>query len=137
MSIDYNVLPLHKGTPRKTLARRQQREEDKVKREVRAKCVERDGRCRIASWEDHPEDWHADALEHVCEGPSEWAHFKSHRRSKTIGQAPETRHTTAASAMLCQLAHDQYDGRQRPALKMTRLTRRGADGPLRFTRGKS
>lgn len=33
--------------------------------------------------------------------------------------------------------HAQYDGRQRPRLFITALTAKGANGPLKFRRGKA
>lgn len=44
-----------------------------------------------------------------CDGPLEWAHRLSHRRARTVGQAPADRHTTAGSMMLCRAHHRAYD----------------------------
>ena len=108
---------------------KRRRAEGPVKKAVRAKCVVRDGYCRAAHdwelWKSSP-----------CEGPSEWAHMHSRRRSQTRNQAPEVRHDTRHSFMACKRHHDQYDGRAKPRLYITALTRRGADGPLKFRRAK-
>jgi hypothetical protein len=45
--------------------------------------------------------------------------------------APEARHTTRDSVMLCQRHHDEYDDRK---LTVEFLTERGADGPLAWRR---
>jgi hypothetical protein len=100
-----------------------QRAEVKVKKSVREQCVDRDGPCRYAK--DAP-------AQHTCQGPSEWAHLGEKKRAKTRGQAPEVRHTTAGSLMLCRLAHARYDGRQRPRLGITATNKLGADGTLRY-----
>jgi hypothetical protein len=117
-----HAVPTIKATKAK-----EKRTADKVVVDVRAQCVTRDGTCRYAK----------DVSTHRCNGPSEWAHLGDKRRSKTRGQAPEVRHTTAGSLMLCQQAHAQYDGRQRPRLSITATTKRGADGPLRYREAKS
>lgn len=96
MVIDTRVLAYPKPEPRATTKRRLARLETRVKRSVRAQCVARDGYCLLAGW-------------HVCQGPSEWAHAHSHRRSQTRGQAPEQRHQLASSMMLCRSAHRAYD----------------------------
>jgi hypothetical protein len=130
MGIDYSQLAYPKGERRQTRKGRQQRQEVAVKRSVRAACVERDGFCRLGDWEQNPDDWHSDALEgNGCDGRSEWAHLAGHRRSQTRGQAPERRHTTARSLMLCRRHHTQEE---RGELKITYQTERGCDGPLRF-----
>ena len=141
MSIDYNVLTLSKGKTRKQIKAKRARAEDRVERAVRKACVIRDGLCRVCDWENNPDDYHDDNLDDWSdEWPfyvSEWAHTHTKRRSQTRNQAPEIRHTTQDSLMLCKQHHDQYDGRQRPRLLMAKLTRRGCDGPLKFTRGRS
>lgn len=130
-------LALHKGRSRKSLKAAEDRAEAKVKKAVRAACVERDGACRIATPLGHDVLQTYPVLLTMCDGPSQWAHMHTHRRSQTRGQDPEQRHTTAASLMLCQRHHDQYDGRQRPRLLITRLSHKGANGPLKFRRGKA
>ncbi len=106
---------------------RKARAERTVKVDVRAACVVRDGSCRYAK----------DDPAHRCQGPSEWAHLGDKTRARTRGQAPERRHTTAGSLMLCRWAHNRYDGRQRPPLGIQRRTTRGADGPLRYREGQA
>ena len=134
MSLDYSVLALPKGKTRKQLKARRDRADARVEQSVRAECVERDGHCRISSWEDHPDDWHADDLQQpddFSEGPSEHAHMHSRRRSQTRNQAPEIRHDTKHSLMLCRFHHAEYDAHR---LLITALSRKGADGPLKFRR---
>ena len=116
-----------------------------VIRRVRAKCVKRDGYCRVETagygdlFADEPID--GDVLPdfreaHRCYGDSQWAHMHSRRRAQTRNQAPEIRHDTAHSFMACQRHHDQYDGRQKPRLFVTALSSKGADGPLKFRLGE-
>jgi hypothetical protein len=64
----------------------------------------------------------------LCHGVSEWAHLGDKKRFKTRGQAPEIRHTTAGSLMLCQKHHADYDA--------GRMAIDGDDAnlPLRFRR---
>jgi len=92
---------------------RKRRAAAKVVKSVRAQCVTRDGYCRAKK------DGLAD---HVCDGPSEWAHRPGHTRAQTRGKAPEERHTTADSFMLCKLAHDQLDNRRKPRLYVDALS---------------
>lgn len=103
---------------------------------MRATCVERDGQCRahINTRYERVDFSGGHLLLGDCEGVSEWAHMHERRRSKTRNQAPEVRHDTKYSLMLCTRHHAQYDGRERPRLFITALTRRGADGPLKFRR---
>ena len=104
---------------------------------VRAHCVERDGDCAIISRT--PTRWHDvtdPSLILDCRGESEWAHMHDRRRSQTRGREPEDRHDVQHSLMLCTLHHAQYDGRANPRLHITALTRKGADGPLKFTRAR-
>lgn len=65
----------------------------------------------------------------LCDGPVEWAHLHSHRRSQTRGQAPELRHTTGRSLCLCRRHHRLYDAHR---LLITALSRLGADGALKL-----
>jgi hypothetical protein len=69
----------------------------------------------------------------ACDGASEWAHLEDKRRFKTVGMEPEERHTTGGSLMLCKSHHVAYD---RHRIKITILSRAGADGPLRFEETK-
>lgn len=125
-----------KGVTAKARAKRK-RAESPVAKAVRAKCVDRDGRCvlwrglmncvgDVIAWD----------VDLDCVGPSQWAHMHSRRRSQTRNQAPEIRHDTQHSFMACQRHHDQYDGRPKPRLFVTALTAKGADGPLKFRVGK-
>ena len=112
-------------TRKQTKAKRD-RDEAKVKRAVRAACVERDEYCRLYG------------LYWACRGVSEWAHMPGHLRSQTRGMAPEQRHQTTWTTMLCARHHDALDGRTLPKLAIKALTDKGADGPLKFTyRGRS
>ncbi len=111
----------------KTIKKRKgqkKRAERKVVTSVRAECVKRDGYCRVRR---------DGFLVGDCEGKSEWAHLPSHRRSKTRGQEPERRHTTAGSCMLCQKHHDQLDGRRLPRILVTGLDDADADTMLAWT----
>lgn len=108
-------LQFPKGEKRVTARMRTKRQAAKVVTTVRARCVERDGDCRIGDWELNPDDWHDDALRGdgqpaiVCEGRSEWAHLGDKKRFKTRGMPAERRHTTAGSLMLCTRHHTDYD----------------------------
>ncbi len=90
---------------------------------IRAVCVERDGYCRYGGKA-------GDQI--ACAGPSEWAHLGDKTRAKTRGMAPEARHTTRDSLMLCKAHHDAYDGRRRPRLLIEMAGSCGADGPVYF-----
>lgn len=70
-----------------------------VKAKVRAECVERDGPCLV---------WTRIGLFGECRGPSVWSHLRGHRRSNTRGMAPEKRHNTMFSAILCSY-HDRLE----------------------------
>jgi len=124
---------LAKPEPRKRAKARAQRHERAVAAVVRAVCVGRDGYCRFGDWEDHPDDAHSAVLGYVmgedCEGDSQWAHMGEHRRFRTRGQAPEVRHTTADSLMLCATHHHAYDEH---TLTITATSDKGADGALVF-----
>ncbi len=113
--------PNQKPAPRCAKATRV---EARIKRAVRAQCVLRDGFCRVASASYyHP----AFRLFGRCDGVSEWAHLEGARRFKTRKRAPELRHTTAGTCMLCTRHHRAYDARQ---IAVEVLTAAGADGPL-------
>lgn len=130
--------PQPKPEPRKRTKGRQQRQAAKVVKSVRAQCVSRDGYCRIQQdWLRSPDP---SPLARECTHiafPSEWAHMHVKRRSQTRGLPPEIRHTTKDSLMLCSRHHAEYDNKAKPRLFITALTRKGADGPLKFTRAKS
>lgn len=121
-----------KGVTAKYRAKRA-RKEAPVKKSVRAECVERDGHCIALRGMagDYLDDW-----AEPCNGPSEWCHMHSRRRSQTRNQAPEIRHDTAHSFMGCARHHAQYDGRQTPRLFVTSLTSKGANGPLKIRQGR-
>ena len=129
----YHACAIPKPEPRKRSKARKDRQEAKVAKDVRAECVLRDGYCamqRIAHLV--VGSCGESAVGVGCDGPSEWAHMHDRRRSKTRGQAPEIRHDPKYSLMLCQSHHAQYDGRQIPRLFITKLTHKGANGPLKF-----
>jgi hypothetical protein len=116
---------LEKPEPRRRVKAREQRQAAKVVKSVRAQCVDRDGYCRIYQhrW---IQGFGSTPRLGACEGASEWAHLGEKKRFKTRGQAPEIRHTTAGSLMLCAKHHDDYDeGR-------LRIVGDDANQPLRF-----
>lgn len=76
----------------------------------------RDGFCRAAMKRVGP-----------CQGVSEWAHYL--KRFQTRKQAPEMRHTTGGSLMLCTRHHRAFDEHR---LQIEVLTAAGCDGPLAF-----
>lgn len=134
--MDTSQLPLSKGRTRNSLKAKKDRAEATVKKYVRALCADRDNFCRTRMPLDGDTAQTADPFLTWpwcgrCNGPLEWAHMHVKRRSQTRGQAPEIRHTTKDSLMLCRFHHQEYDAHR---LKITALTRRGADGPLRFSR---
>jgi len=114
MAIDYSKLAQPKGRTRKSLKAAKDRVEMKVIKRVRAKCVVRDGFCRLMGMG-------------PCQGVSEWAHMHAKRRSQTRGKAPELRHTTSESFMACTSHHAWYDAHK---ITVEPLTDRGADGPM-------
>ena len=130
----YRHAPLGKGLTRRTRKRKARNAERAVIAAVRAACVLRDERCRLDSrWSvsPHGDDIQAAIWYDECDGPSEWAHLHAKRRSKTRGLTPDLRHDTAHTLMLCRAHHATYDAKQ---LQITALSRKGADGPLRFRR---
>lgn len=103
-----NALPKPpKGTAAKAKAADKRRAAT-VAKYVRAACVERDGHCLIAT----RVPGFIAVLLGPCAGPSEWAHVGEHRRCHTRGQAPERRHTTAGSGMMCAVHHRALDAHQ-------------------------
>jgi hypothetical protein len=127
---------IRKPEPRKRAKNRKRRQAKAVVKTVRERCVERDGRCRVA----HPllttkiceVGRYGPVLDVLddCSGPSEWAHLEEHKRARTRGQAPAKRHTTAGSAMFCRRHHRQYDAGE---LAVTFLAPElGADGLMRI-----
>jgi hypothetical protein len=87
----------------------------------RAKCERRDGECRIGYWKVGVE------LFGECFGKSEWNHFD--KRSLTMNEPPEERHSTEVTGMLCATHHRMVDEHQ---IKRKGLTEKGLDGPMRF-----
>lgn len=117
-----DLLPnaLQKPEPHKRVKARRQHGERKLEKAVRRQCVERDGYCLV--------DASVEILNlGACKGPSEWAHIGRHRRCLTRGMAPEKRHTTAGSAMLCRKHHRDYDAHK---FDIRLVTGRGMDGPF-------
>ena len=135
--------PVPKGTPRAVEKGRKDRTERRVKKSVRQQCVARDGYCRLGNsiWGllDQRDRFIGNGFAFSCSSDnvkrSEWAHFGDKRRARTRGQTPEARHTTAGTLMLCQAHHEQYDGKAKPRLFITALSRKGCDGPLKFRVG--
>lgn len=141
--MDTSQLPLSKGRTRKSLKAKKDRAEATMKTSVRAQVFQRDQGCRLlAGFEWYSQPYNGGPFVttftgpfqvHECVGDPEWAHMHVKRRSQTRGQAPEIRHTTKDSLMLCRFHHQEYDAHR---LKITALSRRGADGPLKFSRRK-
>lgn len=121
------MLQLPKPEPRKRVKARQKRRAAKVVKSVRQQVAERDGFCRFGPLQ-------SDALYLLigsCEGGSEWAHLGECLRFKTRGMAPERRHTTAGSLMLCTRHHAAYDRGAGPSrIWIKPLSSAGADGRL-------
>jgi hypothetical protein len=90
------------------------RKEAAVIARVRKACVERDGHCRVQRF--YP----------ACSRVSTWAHLGEWRRSQTRGMAPEARHHTKGSLMLCEAHHKAYDLHQWDIS----YGPNGADGPI-------
>lgn len=88
----------------------------------RAKCVRRDGKlgCRIGYWQ-------KTEVFGDCYGGSEWNHFD--KRSLTMNEPPEERHSTAITGMLCATHHRLVDAHE---IKHEALTEDGLDGPMKF-----
>ncbi len=123
------------GPTAKARAKRK-RADDAVAKAVRAACVERDVWCRVCFNERILDVRTPGEAWLDCAGEPQWTHMHSRRRSQTRNQAADVRHDTKHSFMACQYHHDQYDGRTKPRLFVTALTKAGADGPLKFRRGK-
>ena len=130
MAIDMSKAPIPKGEPRRIRKGRQRRQEGAVKKSVRAQCVERDGHCRIAAMRDGDRRYPATLLLFCgCAGPSQWAHRRGFRRSLTRGMAPEERHTTGGTLMLCEHHHSMEE---EASLKLLISSEAGCDGSLGF-----
>jgi hypothetical protein len=121
-----------KGPTRKAVKAKKDRAEAKVKKTVRQIVADRDINCRAGAW--RVADFHIstswDRTAGPCHGLLEWAHFGAQRRAYTRGQAPELRHTSGGSLILCKFHHMAYDA---GLLKIKALTDAGCDGPLEFT----
>ena len=131
MSMDTSKLPFAKGDSRKRVKARRERKEHTVIADVRAAVVSRDAYCRFY-W--HDEATRAELWDKFgqCSGPSEWSHYNAtHRRSKTMRQAPEQRHDRRFSLMLCRRHSHDYDQHR---LNIIGVTDQCCDGRLRFTR---
>ena len=133
--------PIPKPEPIARTKRRRQRQEAAVIRDVRRRCVERDGYCRLLT--DYVRELGlitgpqqlARGFGGACHGESQWCHFGDLKRAKTRKQAPERRHTTRGSLMLCAAHHQDgplaYD---RGTLRIEALSKElGCDGPLVFS----
>lgn len=124
-------MPFHpqpKPETRERVKGRKARQESKVKRYVRSMCVDRDGACRLGA-RFEADDWNAYANVSACDGRSEWAHLRGHRRSQTRGQDPNRRHNTMHSLMLCKKHHDMEEAGK---MRVRYWTDEGCDGPLMF-----
>jgi hypothetical protein len=98
--------------------RRRKLAEAPVIAQVRAECVERDGDCLVLT---------RIGIVGECQGESEWAHFAGHRRSQTRGLAPEKRHDSRWSGMLCTFHHQlEESGKWEVVYKTSSY----ADGPI-------
>lgn len=119
----------HKSFPkpekRRTTKRRKARAEAVVVKRVRGLCIGRDGYCRVAL--DIRLPFSLSIL--GCAGQSEWSHFGTKRRARTLGQEPEERHTTAGTLMLCRKHHRKYDA---GLFLIGATTDGGCDGPLSY-----
>jgi hypothetical protein len=122
-------MPCPKPEPKAKSKARAKRHEAAIIQQVRARCVERDGDCRLAN----AAHW----LElGPCQGESEWAHLGDKKRFKTMGQAPEDRHMTAMTMMACTRHHDQVDRRRKPWVEVEPIDDLlGANGVLRIRQG--
>lgn len=116
--MDYSKCAIPKGPTRKRLKGRKDREEARIKKQVRAEVEERDGYCLVAT---------RAGITGQCRGRSTWAHLSGHRRSQTRGLPPTIRHNTRWTAMLC-LRHHDYE--ERGKFSVVYHTDRYADGPV-------
>lgn len=113
------------GKQRRRQKRREERQAAGIVQDVRQHDVDRDGFCRLNRC---PE-----ALAQL--GPhgqrSEWAHLGDKKRHKTRGLAPEDRHTTEGTAMICDAHHRGRRGYDGHAFEIEFADPKlGADGPL-------
>ena len=114
--------------PAKGTAKRQKaakgRAETAHAQTIRAQVAERDGACVI--------QFRGNGALVSCGGRSEWAHIGRHRRCHTRGQAPEQRHTTAGTAMMCERHHRAYDAHDFDLVPVD--SERGMNGPFTVVR---
>jgi hypothetical protein len=108
---------------RKQVRAAKARTEARIIKAVRARVAERDGYCWFG------QNVVEDGLG-PCRGPSEWAHLGEWRRSRTRGMAPEERHHTRGSLMLCHWHHALLDAHEFDL----EYGPDGADGPLTVVR---
>lgn len=121
----WSGLAIPKGVKRSTERGREDRAEAAVIKVVRPQVVVRDGHCRLLGMPKRLREM----LFGACDGPSEWSHYnETHRRSKTMGQPPEQRHTVEHSLMLCHKHSQMYDQNR---MRIKELTERGCNGPIR------
>ncbi len=120
--------PQPKGLTRKRIKGRRQRHEAQVSKDIRSKCVDRDGYCRVFS---HPDDVRIGNLGR-CSGYSQWCHLGDLKRARTRGLPPEVRHTTAGSLQMCQSHHEAYDHGRMAILPAVVDAPLDANGTLRF-----
>lgn len=123
--------PQPKGETRKQIKGREQRHEAKIKNDVRAECVVRDGYCRVETLavKGDVRQW-----DPPCSGWSEWCHLGDKKRARTRGMDPGIRHTTAGSLMMCQGHHAHYDHGLMFILGSDGEEATDANGPLNFRR---
>lgn len=108
--------------------------EPAIVKAVRKLVDERDGYCRL-HWTNRSATGRLLlAFFGTCSGPSEWCHVEEKRRGKTRGQAPEERHTTQGSVKFCRQHHQGKGGYDLHGFRITYLTARGCDGPLRYVK---
>jgi hypothetical protein len=110
----------HQQPTRKRLKGRKERAEIAVIKRVRAEVRARDGHCLVAT---------RIGIVGECEGWSTWAHFAGHRRSQTRGMAPEKRHDSRFSGMLCVKHHGQEEA---GTYQVVYTSTDYANGPIRW-----
>lgn len=115
-------LAIPKGLTRKELKAKVDYREQQIIKRNRAACVRRDGFCRIGHWGDI-----AVKLFGECFGKSEWNHYE--KRSKTMNEPPEDRHSTRITGMLCATHHRMVDHDE---ILFEYQTEDGADQPMTF-----
>lgn len=96
-----------------------------VIRRVRDLVAARDGECRFpiaARW--------MMPCNYAPTGEPQWAHRRSWRRARTVGQAPAARHSTQGSMLLCPAHHRAYDDGD--IFDVATDTECGADKTLRW-----